>query len=490
MRSIRSIIFLWIAAILAGCSQGPAPVEPQAQSSATQAATETAAIDPAGLAALLDPVLAEGMVKEHIPGAVVVVVQHGRVVFQKGYGVADLASQRPVRPETTIFPIASISKVFTATAVMQLADRGTIDLQADVNRYLKSARVPATFPQPITAAHLLEHSSGLDEIPGRRIATVAEQVPLGRFLADKLIRVRPPGELTSYSSYGISLAGLLVEDVSGLSYEQYLARNVWGPLGMQRTMITVPDALAPDLATAYEIQNGAPVAIPYEVYQTPPASSIVGTAADMARFLIAHLQNGRYGEASILSEKAAERMHQQHATLHPRMPGWAYGFQCADTNGRRILEHGGDIGGFSSLLVLLPDEDVGFFVASHLEGSDLRFQVREKILDGYFPDTRSVRVPVPKADAAASLRRFAGTYRASAFCHSCPDGGPNVQDFQVVANDDGTITLWDQRWVQVEPLYFVSLDGRRRFGFKEEAQGRILGLTAGSWRVLERIEPR
>ena len=126
-------------------------------------------IGPGELAALLDPVFAQGMAEEHIPGAAFVLVQDGRVVMAKGYGVADVESRKPVDPRTTIFPIASISKVFTATAVMQLFDRGRLDLHADVNRYLTSLQVPDTYPRPITAADLLQHTSGLDELPGRRV---------------------------------------------------------------------------------------------------------------------------------------------------------------------------------------------------------------------------------------------------------------------------------------------------------------------------------
>jgi hypothetical protein len=130
---------------------------------------------------------------------------------------------------------------------------------------------------------------------------------------------------------------------------------------------------------------------------------------------------------------------------------------------------------------------VGLFVVHHLEGRDLRFDVRRAILGRYFPDQRPVAVPTPQASAATRLRRFAGTYRASIYCHSCPDGGPNVQDFEVRASDDGTITVWDARWVEVSPRYFVRADGRARLGFAEDKSGRIVALTAGSWRVLERI---
>ena len=446
-----------------------------------------APIDSTELAALVDSVFAAGMTRERVPGAAFVFVQDGRVVLAKGFGKADVASGRLVRPDRTIFPIASISKVFTATAVMQLVDRGRIDLNADVNQYLTSARVPPTYPQSVTAAHLLTHTAGFDELPGRRVRTAAELVPLGRFLRDRLVRVHAPGEVTSYSSYGMALAGLLVEDVSGEPFEEYLKRHIWKPLGMSRTFITVPSALRLDLATAYELEGEALVPVPYEVYQTPPTSSIVSTAEDMGRFMIAHLQDGRYGDARILSVNAATRMHRQHATMHPLVPGWTLGFQADDGNGRRIIEHGGDIGGFSALMTLLPDEGVGIFVVHHLEGRNLRFDVRRAILDRYFPDRRPLRVPTPQPGTAERLHRFAGTYRANIFCHSCPDGGPNVQDFEVKTNDDGTITVWDARWVEVSPLYFVRADGRARLGFAEDKSGRIVALTAGSWRVLERV---
>jgi CubicO group peptidase (beta-lactamase class C family) len=443
--------------------------------------------DSAELAEFLAPVFAEGMKREQIPGAVFVLVAGGRIVLAQGYGVADLRSRRPVDPATTIFPIASISKLFTATALMQLADQGRIDLDSDVNRYLRSVRVPSTYPQPVTAAQLLDHTAGLDELPGRRVRSKAELVSLADFLSSRLVRVHPPGAMTSYSSFGIALAGLLVEDVSGMPFEEYLAQNIWNPLGMAHTFIDVPDSLAGNLATPYEIEDGKLLPIPYELYQTPPTSCIMSTAPDMARFMIAHLAQGRFDGRTILSPGAAELMHRQHATMHPRVPGWAYGFQLSNANGRRILEHGGDIGGFSSLLVLLPDEGVGFFVAHHIESSNLRFDVKQRILDRYFPDQQPVQAPVPQADRAGRLRRYVGVYRANAFCHSCPDGGPAVQDFDVRANKDGTIEVWDQRWAPVDSLYFASLDGRRHIGFAQDASGRITALTAGSWRVLERV---
>lgn len=455
---------------------------------AASAATPVSfAADLRDLERFVDAAMEAGMSEEHIPGAAFILVKDGSVVLAKGFGKADVASGRPFSAERTIFPIASVSKVFTATAVMQLVEKGAVDLDDDVNRYLESARVPATYPVPVTTAHLLSHTAGFDELPGRRVRSESELVPLGRFLSDRLVRVHPPGKVTSYSSYGMSLAGLMVEDVSDTAFESYLRRHIWDPLGMKRTSMVVPDATN-TLATAYELEDGELAAVPYEIYQTPPAASILSTAEDMGRYMIALLQGGRYGENRILSEQTTDLMLRRRATMHPLLPGWTLGFQESDLNGLRIVEHGGDIGGFSSLLTLMPKQGVGFFIVHHLESNNLRFKLRQAILDRYFPDSRSIKVPVPDPKSAASLRRFAGKYRGNIFCHTCPGGGPNVQDFEVAANDDGTISIWGDRWVEVSPLYFVSADGRSRIGFAEDKAGRITALSAGSWKVLERTD--
>ena len=431
--------------------------------------------------------MAVGMTEEGIPGAAFILVRNGRVVLAKGYGKADVASGRGWDPERTIFPIASITKVFTATAVLQLADSGVIGLDADVNRYLKSVRVPPTYTQPVTVAQLLSHTAGFDELPGRRVSSAAELVSLQQFLARRLVRIRPPGVMTSYSSYGMALAGLLVEDVSGMSYEEYLVRHILKPLGMGRSHLTSPNEHGPDLATAYEREDNTLVGVPYEIYQTPPTSSLLSTAVEMGHFLIAQLQRGRYRSNRILSDTAAALMQRQYATMHPRIPGWTLGFQVNDLNGRYLIEHGGDIGGFSALLTLLPREGLGFFVVHHLEGRNLRFDLRKAILDRYFPAPGLGALPHPDSSAAPRLRRFAGKYRAGIYCHSCKDGGPNVQDFQITAEPDGTISLWGTRWIEAGPLYFVSADGQRHLGFAEDSAGRILAVTGGSWRVLERV---
>ena len=482
MRS-RNVLLGSLAATLGlgACAPTEEPPVPTAE-----VATSTTPANLDGIEQLVDAAMAAGMTDEHTPGAAIIVVQNNRVVFAKGYGKADVASGRPFTPNETIFPIASVSKLFTATAAMQLVDSGAVELDADANRYLESAKVPPTYPEPITVAQLLSHTSGLDELPGRRVRSASELLPLGKFLSQRLVRVHAPGEMTSYSSYGMSLAGLLVEDVSNTPFEDYLRQHIWQPLRMTDTSIAVPEDKG-RLATAYELDGEKPVPMPYEIYQTPPAASILSTADDMSRFMMAHLDDGRFGAQRILSPAAIERMHRREATMHPKLPGWTLGFQEGDLNGLRILEHGGDIGGFSTLLTLLPEHDVGFFIVHHLESNNLRFDIRQAILDRYFPDQRETKAPVPDPKKAEDLKRFAGTYRANIFCHSCSSEQP-VQDFEVEANADGTLTVWGDRWVEVSPLYFVGVDGKGRIGFAEDKTGRITAMSAGSWKVVEKID--
>jgi CubicO group peptidase (beta-lactamase class C family) len=450
------------------CAQRPAPNQRQ-----------TAAIDPRALEALIDSVMARGMSAEHIPGAVFTLVQDGRVVFAKGYGFDDVEAKHPVSPDSTIFRIGSITKVFTATAVVQLADRGRLRLDRDVNEYLERLEVPKTYDEPVTAAHLLSHTPGFDELPGVRQARSAEALlPLHEFLKDKLVRVRPPGRVTAYSSFGMALAGLLVEEVSGLSYENYLRQHIWQPLGMRRTSITPGGS-----PVGYEYVNDAVTRAPYEWYHTVPASSINSTAADMARFMIAHLEGG----GAILSERATREMHRRHATMHPKIPGWTLGFQENDLNGERIIEHGGDIAGFASLLALLPDRRTGLFVAHHREGSNLRFTVEQAVLDRFVPDSgEPEKLPSP-AGKWALAERFVGTYRWNIYCRTCPPGAQQLPEFTVTANADGTINVNRRRWVEMSPFFFGSTEGKLRLGFAADSSGRVMHLTSGSWAVMERV---
>ena len=259
---------------------------------------------------------------------------------------------------------------------------------------------------------------------------------------------------------------------------------------MTRTNIAVPDSLRADLAQGYEFDAGANKPADWEWYHTTPASSINSSAADMGRFIVAHLQDGRYGRTRIMSESAAREMHRQHVTSHPKLPGFAYGLYEAFTNGERLLEHGGNVEGFSAQLTLIPTRGIGFFIASQHEPARLSDVVQSALLDHYFPARKVETSPVPIAGYGERAPRFAGTYELNQFCHSCGPGRREYRRIEVKANADGTISITGnpEPFVEVEPLFFQRVRGGGGVAFREDPSGRVTLLAGDSWIVFERIK--
>jgi CubicO group peptidase (beta-lactamase class C family) len=464
-----------------------------------QVVSAVGSMDARGLEALFDPIFTEQMQKLHIPGAVVAVVKDGKILFTKGYGYANLEKKSPVIADKTIFRIGSITKVFTATAVMQLADGGKIALTDDVNKYLKDFKVPATYPQPITFRNLLTHTSGLDEIsPGRRTDDESKVIPLGTFLKSRLVRIQPPGEVISYSTYNAALAGFLVEQITGTPLKAYLRRNIFGPLGMRRTSIAaVPAELKQELAMGYEYAEGSLQPLKFQWFHTYPASDINSTATDMARFMMANLAGGALEGKRILSVRAARDMQRTHFRNHALVPGWCYGFYEEERNGLHIVEHGGSMDdGYSALVTLLPEKNLGLFVACNTEtgGYGLAGAVKNALLNHYFPagERRASAIQTVK-ESRASLERFAGKYRPNIYCHTCaPGSGAYFPDpFEVKVNDDGTLSFQGERWRQIEPLLFQLVRderaGRALLAFRESADGKITYMFQETYRTYERV---
>jgi CubicO group peptidase (beta-lactamase class C family) len=432
------------------------------------------------LAQLVDSVITAEMAREKFPGAGFVFVQNGKVVWSRGYGMANVASGRPSSAESTIWRIGSISKVVTAAAAMQLVDRGKVDLDAPVDRYVSRVSIPATYPEPITLRHLLTHTAGFDEIrPGTQAGSADGVLPLWGFLEGKLVRLRPPGKTIAYSTYGITLAGDLVEEVSGLSFEEYLQRNIFMPLGMKRSSVNVPASLSGDVAIGYEIEGDSLVAQSWEWYHTTPASSVNMTLPDMGQFMLAHLENGVIGGKRILGQKAALEMKRRQISMHPSIPGYCLGFSEDFIGKQRVIEHGGNVAGFSSLMVLIPEARAGFFVVNHGEGSQLRDNLKRAFLERFFPASRE-RWPVPASPAMVDVSRFAGEYGALTSCWTCKP--PRIWGQQTVAaNEDGTLGFARKRWIPVDPLCFVREDGTGHIAFREDDKGAIHELHAGAF---------
>jgi CubicO group peptidase (beta-lactamase class C family) len=450
--------------------------------------------DPAELEAFLDEKLGREMEKHHIAGAAVSVVKDGELFFAKGYGSADLENGIPVDPEQTIFRIGSVTKLFTYTAVMQLVEQGKLDLDEDINTYL-DFRIPDTYPQPITLKHLMTHTSGFETRYFEVAALDADdQLPTREWLVSHMpARVSPPGEYAAYSNYGTSLAGYIVARVSGEPYDQYIQEHILNPLDMVRTTSHSP--MPPDLrshvSVGYKYEDGGFQVFPHYLGQPAivPAGGMQASATDMARFMIAHLQDGRYSdaniaEARILKETTAQQMHSTLYTPDPRILGTAYGFFDFSDNGQRTLGHSGESAPFNSLLLLLPDQNLGVFVVYNSEGggelTNQHLGFQRAFFDHYYP-TPALKPIQPPADFAERAGRFEGTYRTMG---SEPGSYTTFEKIAVLFEPveisdpgDGTLLLttpWREwRFVEVEPLYFRQVDGPFHILFREDDQGRI-----------------
>jgi CubicO group peptidase (beta-lactamase class C family) len=452
--------------------------------------------DPAELEAFLDELLVGQMEKYHIAGTAVSVVKDGKLFFTKGYGYADLEIGIPVDPELTGFRLGSVTKLFTGTAVMQLVEQGKLDLDADINTYL-DFRIPDTYPQPITLKHLVTHTSGFEDVFFEVLVRDAKDlVPARQWLVSHMhARVRPPGDSPAYSNFNSMLAGYIVARVSGQPYDQYIEENILNPLGMVHTSARSPVQadLRAHTSQGYTYEDGALQAFPDYLAQLAivPGGAMQSTATDMARFMIAHLQDGRYSDANIaetriLKETTAQQMHSTLYTPDPRILGTAYNFFDFTDNGQRTIGHSGEAPPINSLLLLLPDQNLGVFVVYNSDGGgDLTNQhlgFQRAFFDHYYP-APAVDPIQPPADFAERAGRFEGSYRMTRASYSTLEKVTGLFGaVEISASGDGALLYsapWGEwRLVEVEPLYFRQADGEFGFLFREDNRGHITHLYA------------
>jgi len=377
--------------------------------------------------------------------------------------------------------------------VLQLVEQGKLDLNADVNTYLGDVTIPATYPAPITLAHLLTHTAGFEDRQlGITVSSAGGLAPLGTYLADAMpARVFPPGTVTAYSNYGTTLAGYIVERVSGEPFAQYAQQHILQPLAMRHSTFAqqLPPDLAAQLAVSYDRYDNTYHAMPFEYFQIAPAGGLSATATDIAQFMIAQLQDGRLGDARILQATTAQEMHRQHFTNDPHVNGMTYGFVEMTLNGQRLLMHSGTTNDelFRSLLVLLPAHDLGLFVSyTGASGGAAKWELLQALLDHYYPAAVPA-TPAPPADFAQRAGQLAGSYQSTRVAATTIEKiqalfAPAIA---VSATTDGYLTIAGlsqetTRWVEVAPLLFHQVGGQETVAFRADEQGRITYLFQGN----------
>ncbi len=455
--------------------------------------------DPEQVNTLLDEVIPEQLEEHQIPGASVVVVAGGEQVTARGYGVSDTEEGTPVQPDETAFFMASVAKVFTATAVMQLVEQGRLDLHTDVNEYLTDMKIENTYPgRPVTLHHLLTHTAGFDyALMGRSVNDAEDAADLGASLAEhQPERVRPPGEVSSYDNYGVALAGYIVEEVSSEPYADYVREHILEPLDMTGSSFGQPYPARDDTALARGHRPAGDEQVTasgqYGDWQ-PTGSGAVATATDMARFLLAHLGRGKPADQRVLGEDAAGAMQERQFGNDERLPGLGYIFEEQIRSGERLLVKSGDLPGFHSNIAMVPERGVGVYVVYNGDGAGVAGghtaeELVNRVVDHFYPaDTTPTPTPVDDVDSEA----FAGEYRSSTTNRSdIMRAAALTGSVSVQAGEDGTLVtdgplgtdpdVSTRHWVPLGDGVFQDRDGQARIAFERDEDGNATALTTSA----------
>jgi CubicO group peptidase (beta-lactamase class C family) len=443
-------------------------------------------IDRADLEAFVDGIMRAHMEANHIAGATFSFVKDGEIFFAKGYGFADVENKKPVKADETMFRPGSISKLFTWTAVMQLYEQGKLDLDADINTYLEKFKIPETFPEPITLKHLMTHTPGFEEmIDDMAVRDSKDLWTLEKYVSTNIpARIFPPGKLTAYSNYGAALAGYIVQEVSGVLFEEYVEKNIFEPLGMNTSTFRqpIPPYLEDKMSEGYTFKKGLFNKEMFELLNgVAPAGSLSSCATDMANFMIAHLQLGRFGENRILEEQTARQMQNLLFTNHPQVNGNAYGFWELRANNLRAISHGGDTIWFHSFLLLIPEKNIGLFVSYNSVGGggSPRADITFAILDRYYPVEKPEAKPAPGDEKR--VQSCAGNYRPTRVVQTnWAKLMSLMMNLNIKVTEDSHLYGAGKQWIEVEPYIFEEIDGENKLVFEADEKGNITNLFIDS----------
>lgn len=349
----------------------------------------------------IEALVREKLETDDVPGLSVAVAKGDRVVWQKGFGCADLATSNPATPRTSYLWF-SMTKMVTATAVMRLAERGDLDLDAPADERYRGFKVVSQ-PTPVTVRHLLSHSSGLaNPLPIRWVRPAGSQESdHGAFVRRLLAKNRrlkfTPGEGAGYSNLGYLALGEVVSEVSGMRYDEYVREEILSPLGLSRTGFSYPERGGDGNATGYQplwkpltplfraalpkgivgSRQGRYVSFNPFYVKGPAYGGLVGAVEEAVRFLLLHLNGGEANGTRLLSARSVAEMQR----IIPRGGKRDFGlgwFRSREASERRpsFVEHLGGGAGFWNAMRLYPEESLGVVVMGNTTSYD-----HESILD-------------------------------------------------------------------------------------------------------------
>ncbi|MEG0255933.1 serine hydrolase domain-containing protein [Vagococcus sp.] len=439
------------------------------------------------VAEFVDKEMTRNVEKFHIPGAVISVVKDEKLIYSNGYGMANIKEKQKADANNSMFRIASTTKLFTWTAVMQLVEQGKIDLDTDINTYLKEVKIPDTFKKSITMRDLMTHTAGFEE-GGVGYQITTDEKKLNETISDTLkkhplARIRPAGETASYSNYGATLAGLIVEDVSGMSYEDYIQKNIFDVLNMTHATVVepLPDKYLSNQVIGYNYENKQFVpGIPTYEGGFSPAGAGTVSANDMAKFMLAHLNKGSLNNKQILKKQTTDLMHQTAFRFDKRLPGSTLGFQEGEINGQKTISHAGADVTFITDLILVPEQKVGIFLSfSGGQADEALGSMKSEFFNHFYPlDIK--KEPQFIKTSEEELANYTGSYKFTRRNISHIDKFFSLLTEMTVSQEEGQLTIGQGKeqefFKKIAPNLFQQVGGQQKLVFKTDKTGKATSM--------------
>jgi len=495
VRLRRALLFVAMCASIPAPAQSPQTAVAPKPASATASEKPTAANPPSAPHALeradiepfFDGIIPLQLERSDVAGATVLVMKNGKDLLRKGYGFSDVSKKKPVDPETTMFRLASVSKLFTWISVMQLVEQGKLDIDADVNKYLDFQIAPA-FGKPITLRNLMTHTGGFEEeIRDILLTDPKKATPLREFLmGNQPRRIFPPGEVPAYSNYGVGLAGYIVQRTSGEPFEQYVAEHIFQALGMKHSSFYQP--LAEDLSSfasnGYQNNTEKP-AVGFEMFSPAPAGGVSSTAPDMGRFAQALLNGGAWEGHRILKTETLNAMWTKQFGTSDALPAMCMGFYQTWRNGLHFIGHDGDLIAFHSMFLLEPQEKLVIFISYNSAGSanKTRTEILTAFADRYYPYPQTPEFQKLPLD---ELKAIAGTYQATRRSESTKLSlGNLIGQGEATLDKDGVLKVDDfkdlrghmRQWKPIGKDLWQEVDDQRRMFAIRNSSGKIVRIA-------------
>lgn len=418
-----------------------------------------------------------------IAGAVITVVKDGALLFAKGYGYADVAEKTPISSEKTLFRPGSISKLFVWTALMQLVEKGKLELDRDINDYL-DFKIPYTFDKPITLRDVMTHRAGFEEsFKDLMVKSPKDLYPLSQYLRTHLPnRIFPPGSVPAYSNYGATIAAYIVERISNQNFYDYVEEHIFKPLKMNDSTFIQP------LPEGYRASNGYFLASedpkPFELLQIAPAGALSTSAIDMSRFMIMHLEKGSFENVEILKPETILLMHKRQEGWPSFMNAMCLGFYEQSRNGYRIIGHEGNTILFHSNVFLILEANTGVFISYNSAGKsklDPRELLFNQFMDRYFPAKSIILEP---SKEISNIQEVVGSYEPSRRSETTFLRIFKLfQELKVAANlENRTLSISGLAGIkgptvqfhEVAPMVFEEIEGKAKIAFTRDYNGKIM----------------